>query len=90
MFDPNTLNHPAISSYHPSPDALPSMSSMVVPGSTPWSWTSEEANQYLFQQIENDFSFGEGWKLDWGTGQDGLLQDPTLFQPEVGENGITM
>ena len=27
---------------------------------TPWSWSTEEANQFLFSQIENDFSFGEG------------------------------
>jgi len=26
----------------------------------PWNWTMEEANQYLFTQIENDFAFGEG------------------------------
>lgn len=75
--------------YGPSPDGLPNMTSMVAPGATPWSWTSEEANQYLFQQIENDFAFGEGWKLDWG-GQDGLLQDAALFQPDGGETGITI
>ncbi|KNG46285.1 cutinase transcription factor 1 alpha [Stemphylium lycopersici] len=26
----------------------------------PWSWTLDEADQYLFTQIENDFAFGEG------------------------------
>lgn len=26
----------------------------------PWSWTLDEADQYLFMQIENDFAFGEG------------------------------
>lgn len=30
---------------------------------TPWSWTTDEANQYLFSQIENDFAFGEGGML---------------------------
>jgi hypothetical protein len=32
---------------------------------TPWSWTTDEANQYLFSQIENDFAFGEGGMLEW-------------------------
>ncbi|KAF2680470.1 hypothetical protein K458DRAFT_407228 [Lentithecium fluviatile CBS 122367] len=31
----------------------------------PWSWTTDEANQYLFSQIENDFAFGEGGMLEW-------------------------
>lgn len=26
----------------------------------PWTWGMDEANQYLFNQIENDFAFGEG------------------------------
>ncbi|KAH7366599.1 fungal-specific transcription factor domain-containing protein [Pyrenochaeta sp. MPI-SDFR-AT-0127] len=26
----------------------------------PWSWSMDEANQYLFTQIESDFAFGEG------------------------------
>lgn len=88
MFAPAGVNH-AMSSYHPSPDGLPSMTSMVAPGATPWSWTSEEANQYLFQQIENDFAFGEGWKLDWGT-QDSMLNDSVLFQQDVTDAGITI
>lgn len=32
---------------------------------TPWSWTSDEANQFLFSQIENEFAFGEGEMLNW-------------------------
>ncbi|PSN72487.1 hypothetical protein BS50DRAFT_545068 [Corynespora cassiicola Philippines] len=32
---------------------------------TPWSWTTDEANQYLFSQIENNFAFGEGGLLEW-------------------------
>lgn len=32
---------------------------------TPWSWTTDEANQFLFAQIENNFAFGEGGMLDW-------------------------
>jgi hypothetical protein len=31
----------------------------------PWSWTLDEANQYLFSQIENDFAFGEGSTQQW-------------------------
>ncbi|WYZ41420.1 hypothetical protein EsH8_V_000315 [Colletotrichum jinshuiense] len=34
---------------------------------TPWSWSTEEANQFLFSQIENDFAFGEGGVLNWGS-----------------------
>lgn len=32
---------------------------------TPWSWTTDEANQYLFSQIESNFAFGEGGILEW-------------------------
>lgn len=32
---------------------------------TPWSWTTDEANQYLFSQIENEFAFGEGGVWEW-------------------------
>lgn len=31
----------------------------------PWSWTMDEANQYLFTQIESDFAFGEGGMHQW-------------------------
>ncbi|KAF2135045.1 hypothetical protein P153DRAFT_352932 [Dothidotthia symphoricarpi CBS 119687] len=36
---------------------------------TPWSWTTDEANQYIFSQIENDFAFGEGGLLRWSPGE---------------------
>jgi hypothetical protein len=40
--------------------------SQVTTSDTPWSWSTEEANQFLFSQIENDFNFGEGGNiLDW-------------------------
>ncbi|KAF2797473.1 hypothetical protein K505DRAFT_415012 [Melanomma pulvis-pyrius CBS 109.77] len=47
---------------------------------TPWSWTTDEANQYLFSQIENDFAFGEGGILDWSPdnvfgGSGGMIPD---------------
>lgn len=79
---------PTSMGYQAKLDSLPSMAPMVAPGATPWSWTSEEANQYLFQQIENDFAFGEGGMLDWGS-QDGALQSG-LYQPDVTDAGITV
>ncbi len=33
--------------------------------STPFAWSLDEANQYLFTQIENDFAFGEGGLQQW-------------------------
>lgn len=32
---------------------------------TPWSWSTEEANQFLFSHIESDFSFGEGTNANY-------------------------
>ncbi|KAF2822998.1 hypothetical protein CC86DRAFT_299520 [Ophiobolus disseminans] len=32
---------------------------------SPWDWPMDEANQYLFTQIENDFAFGEGSTQQW-------------------------
>ncbi|KAJ4374857.1 hypothetical protein N0V83_001935 [Neocucurbitaria cava] len=43
---------------------------------TPWSWTMDEANQYLFTQIENDFAFGEGGLQQWSPG--GVLNNSQL------------
>jgi hypothetical protein len=36
-------------------------------GPAPWSLTMDEANQFLFTQIENDFAFGEGGMQQWST-----------------------
>ncbi len=33
----------------------------------PWTWTMDEANQYLFTQIENSFAFGEGGTQQWSS-----------------------
>jgi hypothetical protein len=33
----------------------------------PWAMTMDEANEYLFTQIENDFAFGEGGMQRWST-----------------------
>jgi hypothetical protein len=35
------------------------------PSSRPWSWSTEEQNQFLFSQIENNFAFGEGGIYEW-------------------------
>ncbi|XPS91842.1 hypothetical protein M3J09_001251 [Ascochyta lentis] len=53
-------------------------------GTTPWSWTNDEANQYLFAQIENDFAFGEGGMLQWSPNE--LLND--AMTPVFGSNGL--
>ncbi|OAL51576.1 hypothetical protein IQ07DRAFT_585949 [Pyrenochaeta sp. DS3sAY3a] len=47
----------------PIPQHVSPMPADVNP--TPWSWTMDEANQYLFTQIENDFAFGEGGMQQW-------------------------
>ncbi len=44
-------------------DVEGSASSVTSP--RPWSWTLDEADQYLFTQIENDFAFGEGTLQQW-------------------------
>ncbi|KAJ4317366.1 hypothetical protein N0V94_004969 [Neodidymelliopsis sp. IMI 364377] len=51
---------------------------------TPWSWTTDEANQYLFAQIENDFAFGEGGMLQWSPNE--LVN--TSVMPDFGFNGL--
>jgi hypothetical protein len=56
------------------------------PVMTPWSWTTDEANQYLFSQIENDFAFGEGGMLEWRP--DGLLLDNGGMVPDFGFSGL--
>jgi hypothetical protein len=56
------------------------------PVMTPWSWTTDEANQYLFSQIENDFAFGEGGMLEWRP--DGLLLDNGGMVPNFGFSGL--
>lgn len=32
---------------------------------TPWPWSTEQQNNFLFAQIENNFAFGEGTAYDW-------------------------
>lgn len=53
-------------------------------GMTPWSWTADEANQYLFSQIENDFAFGEGGMLQWSPSD--LLNN--VLTPNFGFNDL--
>ena len=54
---------------------------------TPWSWTSEEANQFLFAQIENEFAFGEGGTLDWSP-DDNAFGNAFLQQDPMGSTSI--
>lgn len=42
----------------------------------PLAWTLDEADQYLFMQIENDFAFGEGGLQEWVP--DGVLNNGAL------------
>jgi hypothetical protein len=53
-------------------------------GTTPWSWTTDEANQYLFSQIENDFAFGEGGMLQWSPND--LMN--SVLTPNLGLNDL--
>ncbi|KAF2014553.1 hypothetical protein BU24DRAFT_392656 [Aaosphaeria arxii CBS 175.79] len=53
---------------------------------TPWSWTTDEANQYLFSQIENEFSFGAGGMLEWNTAE--MLADDGNLLDEFGRGGL--
>ena len=67
--------------------SLPGSNDLSMPVTTPFSWTSEDANQYLFSQIENEFAFGEGEMLDW-TGEDpNSLVNPFL-QPTLNPNNF--
>ncbi|CAN9458347.1 unnamed protein product [Alternaria alternata] len=59
-------------SQHQDADNVPTRSTQYLdaPASSttspkPWSWTLDEADQYLFTQIENDFAFGEGALQQW-------------------------
>ncbi|KAH8724455.1 fungal-specific transcription factor domain-containing protein [Phaeosphaeriaceae sp. PMI808] len=54
------LNHGLASEVNQAPVT----SNEVEPGSA-WSWSMDEANQYLFSQIENGFAFGEGGMQSW-------------------------
>ncbi|KAF9880852.1 hypothetical protein CkaCkLH20_01894 [Colletotrichum karsti] len=79
----DTQRHPAAAVSDSRPDSVDDMcrSSQRLPqplnadgldtllvSDTPWSWSTEEANQFLFSQIEKDFAFGEGGVLDWSPG----------------------
>lgn len=57
----------------------------TLPGqvTTPWSWTSEEANQFLFSRIENEFAFGEGDMPDWNPEE--LEFNASFFPPPEGD-----
>ena len=65
---------------NPIPEAnTPTTHPLLAPtATTPWSWTSDEANQFLFSQIENEFAFGEGEMLQWSP--DEIPFDENIFQ----------
>jgi hypothetical protein len=48
----------------------------------PWSWTLDEADQYLFTQIEHDFAFGEGSLQQWNF--DDVLTNSASADPGYG------
>ncbi|KAK1981203.1 cutinase transcription factor 1 alpha [Colletotrichum cereale] len=50
---------------------------------TPWSWSFEEANQFLFTQIENDFAFGEGGVISWNA------DTSASVLPMIGDDSLT-
>ncbi|KAF2655672.1 cutinase transcription factor 1 alpha [Lophiostoma macrostomum CBS 122681] len=58
----------------------------IDPVMIPLSWTTDEANKYLFSQIKNDFAFGEGGMLEWSS--DGLLTDNGSMISEFGLPGL--
>ena len=47
---------------------------------TPWSWTSDEQNQFLFSQIENEFAFGEGEMLNLNWSPEEVMFDENIFK----------
>ena len=70
----------------PESNFVQNVAEAATAGTTPWSWwTSEEANSFLFSQIENEFAFGEGEMLNWSPGEDAYSN--VLLQPiEIGTN----
>lgn len=65
----------------PEADALPGITDGVQPAGTPWTWSSDEANNFLFSQIEDDFAFGEGEMLNWSPDATAAGLNNTLFPP---------
>lgn len=54
------------STSHKVPTELsPDATEFAVDTDTPWSWSTEEQNQFLFSSIEHNFAFGEGEIFDW-------------------------
>lgn len=63
----------------PESDVVHSLPDATAQGETPFSWTSEEANSFLFSQIQNEFAFGEGEMVDWNSEE--AAYSNALFQP---------
>jgi hypothetical protein len=70
---PTTQQTPQITSVDKLPLQAAPLTGSGYTGTSPapWTWTMDEANQYLFTQIENDFAFGEGSTQQWNA-EDGI------------------
>lgn len=51
---------------------------------TPWSWSAEQQNDFLFARIEDTFAFGEGTMNEWGSDSMGSLMPPFEEQQAQG------
>jgi hypothetical protein len=71
------------STVNPSTENAIGQPMMDSDGATPWSWTSDEANQFLFSRIESEFAFGEGEILDWNP--EDLEFGQSFFPPPEGD-----
>lgn len=70
-------------------DQIPGITDGLQPGGaggTPWTWTSDEANQFLFARIEDDFAFGEGEVLDWSPDDQLNINNAAFYQPDLDPN----
>jgi hypothetical protein len=77
-----TREHPLAAIPESDPIANPPI--MSASANTPWSWTSDEANQFLFSQIENEFAFGEGEMLNWSP--EDIAFDDNIFHGGMNSN----
>jgi len=71
----------------PEGDLMPGPPDPAHPTGTPWTWTSDEASQFLFSHIEDDFGFGEGEMLDWSPEDQAAMQISAFYsQPDMDPN----
>lgn len=69
----------------PEVDGVPGMNDGNQPAGTPWTWNSDQANEFLFSHIEDDFAFGEGEMLDW-TPDDTMALNNGMFPHDMDPN----